>query len=186
MAANAASSSRSLFAFTTVISFPRETTTFLDKSSCTRSPDVATSAFASQRYKKMPGRVWGRPGIYLCNPKRAFGCAPQHQIGRAWGVMGWAADCFLNTRLLVPPAHVPRMRSAMTSQACALASSSVRSPAAEIVRAISRHFSANCRYSSTVLFCWNLGLIGITTRGWPFCSSQSRNQDTGYRRLFPP
>jgi hypothetical protein len=139
------------------------------------------------KVKKMPGRVWGRPGIYLCKPKGRSKCAPHHQIGRARGYgVGGRLFPQRGTRLLVPPAHVPRMRSAMTSQACALASSSVRSPAAEIVRAISRHFSANCRYSSTVLFCWNLGLIGITTRGWPFCSSQSRNQDTGYRRLFPP
>ena len=35
---------------------------------------------------------------------------------------------------------MPRMRSAMRSQACALASSSARSLAAEIVRAISRAF----------------------------------------------
>ena len=66
---------------------------------------------------------------------------------------------------------------------CALASNSTRSFSAETARAISRHFSASCRYASTVLFCWNLGLIGMTMRGWPFCSSQSCNQDTGRRGL---
>src|SRR5947209_1880016 len=41
----------------------------------------------------------------------------------------------------------------------------IRSFSAETVRAISRHFSGSCLYSSTVLL-WYLGLIGMTMRGW--------------------
>jgi hypothetical protein len=51
------------------------------------------------------------------------------------------------------------------SQVCALASNSTRPFSAETARAISRHFSASCRYASTVLFYWNRGLIGMTMRG---------------------
>jgi len=57
----------------------------------------------------MPGRVWGRPGKHFCNPKGRSEYAPQYQVGRARGVMGWAAGRYLN----VPRAcwFLPRTRS---------------------------------------------------------------------------
>jgi hypothetical protein len=156
----------------------------LETPTAMRRPHALRQAFL-RKSQKNAGPCLGTTRHLSLQTKGRSKCAPQHRIGRARGY-GVGGQLFpqRGTRLVVPPAHVPRMRSAMTSQACALASSSARLLAAEIVRAISRHFSATCRYSSTVLFCWNLGLIGMTMRGWPCCSSQSRSQDTGRRALF--
>jgi hypothetical protein len=52
--------------------------------------------------------------------------------------------------------------SAIRSQLWALASNSIRSFSAETVRALSRHFSARCRYSSTVLFWRVLRITSYT------------------------
>jgi hypothetical protein len=150
-----------------------------------RRPHAVATSFPSQKSRKCRAVFGDDPAFISANPRGVRSARPTIKSAEHGGYgVGGRPFPQRGRRLVVPPAHLPRMRSAMTSQACALASSSARSLAAEIVRAISRHFSANSRYSSTVLFCWNLGLIGMMMRGWPCCSSQSRSQDTGRRGLF--